>query len=128
MFAAIVSEELRMAGSFVNFKVDENSYNPENERVVSKKTTLDGTVITTDWGAPEGSRIIRLAGIHLTRDQYELLIAFKEAEAYNFLYCYINSTWKVIVQRINGQETLGKKMLVQIALSVIEKYSNGETG
>jgi hypothetical protein len=127
MKAAISSLEVRDAGNSVEFEVDELNYNPEASRVITKVNTLDGTVITTNWGYPEGNVIITLSNILLSRTDYDKVIAMKADNDYDFLFCYKSSTWKIIIQSASGVQSDGDRVLATLTLSVIEKYTDMET-
>lgn len=126
MKAAILSEESRPAGNYILFDVDDAGYNPEGTRVISKQTALDGTVLTTDWGYPEGKRVIRISNVMMSREDYEILIGMKEDTSHTFLYLYKENVWKVAVQSARGVQT-GESVSVNLSLSVISRYSDCET-
>lgn len=127
MKAAIVSTEVRSAGDEVIFDIDELNFTPEVNRIVTKENALDGTVITTNWGYPEGSVVIVASNIYLSRSDYDRLIAMKEDDDYDFLFCYKESTWKIVIQAASGIQADDDRVLTSVTLSVIEKYSDVET-
>jgi len=126
MKGAIISIENRSAGNIVSFDVDEANYSPETSRVVTKDNALDGTVLVTNWGYPEGNRVISLSNIFLSRSNYDILIVMKEDDDYDFLFSYLNDIWAVVVKSVSGKQEKDK-MLTRITLSVISKYSAMET-
>jgi len=125
MKAAIASEEDRGDGvNNIIFEVDELNYNSEVNRIVTKENALDGTVITTNWGYPEGNVAIILDNVILSRSDYDLLISMKEDDDYDFLFCYKNSTWKVVIQAASGVQVDSDRVSTTITVSVIEKYAD----
>jgi len=127
MFASITSIEERSAGNIVSFEIDESNYFPQANRPISRYNTLSGTVLVTDWGHYEGRRNIFMRDIILTRAVYDILIAMKEDNTYNFLFNYMNETYKVVVRSAQGSQAPGNKLRTSISLAVIEKYSDMET-
>jgi hypothetical protein len=122
MKSAITSIEKRAAGDIILFNIDEGNYSPEFNRVVTKNSALDGTVLVTNWGYPEGNRIISLKNILLSRTNYDILIAMKEDNNYDFLFHYLNNTWAIVVRNVSGTQERDK-MKTTISLTVISKYS-----
>ncbi len=125
MKGSITSIENREAGNIISFDVDEGKYSPESNRVVTKDNALDGTVLTTNWGYPEGNRTISLSNILLTRINYNILIAMKEDNDFDFLFHYLANTWKVVIKNIRGVQERDK-MKTTLSLSVVSKYTNME--
>lgn len=125
MKGAITSIEKRPAGDIILFNIDEGNYSPEFNRVVTKNNALDGTVLITNWGYPEGNRIIGLKNILLSRANYDTLIAMKEDNDYDFLFHYFNNTWAVVVRNVWGVQERDK-MKTTISLTVVSKYSAAE--
>lgn len=125
MIAAITSKENRTAGEIVLFEVDEANYSPEMSRIITKDNALDGTVLTTNWGYPEGNRTINLSNILLSLSNYDELIAMKADNDNDFLFHHMNDSWNVILRSISGKQT-NDKILTSMSLSVISKidYTN----
>lgn len=126
MKGAISSVAARSAGSLVSFEVNEAAYVNDLRRVVTKHNALDGTVLTSNWGAPEGNRMIFLGDLMVTRIQYDLLEDMLEDDDYEFLFNYKNETWRVAIQAVRGRQE-GVKMRTTLLLSVVSKYPDGET-
>lgn len=126
MKGAITSIESRSAGDVLIFEIDETNYSPETKRTVTKDNVLDGTVLTTNWGYPEGNRLISLDNIFLSRSNYDTLIIMKEDDNYDFLFGYLSDIWAVVIENIRGRQEKDK-MLTRITLSVISKYSAMES-
>lgn len=126
MKGAITSIESRSAGDILIFEIDETNYSPETRRIVTKDNVLDGTVLTTNWGYPEGNRLISLDNIFLSRSNYDTLIIMKEDDNYDFLFGYLSDIWAVVIENIRGRQEKDK-MLTRITLSVISKYSAMES-
>lgn len=126
MKGSITSKENRTAGDIIFFDVDEANYSPEASRIVTKDNALDGTVLITNWGYPEGNRIINLSNILLSRSDYDKLIVVKEDDDYDFLFGYLNDVWAVVVKSVSGKQE-NDRMLTNITLNVISKYSAMET-
>ena len=126
MKGAITSIESRLAGDILIFEIDETNYSPETKRIVTKDNVLDGTVLTTNWGYPEGNRLISLDNIFLSRSNYDTLIIMKEDDNYDFLFGYLSDIWAVVIENIRGRQEKDK-MLTRITLSVISKYSAMES-
>jgi len=120
MLAAILCTKQRVSGeSSIQFMIDENDYSDSASRQITKVDTLNGNVITTDWGFAEGRREIRII-TWLTLDEYETLISFKEDNDSTFIYCYLTSIWRVIIRSASGSPD-GEKIKTSIQLSVVEK-------
>jgi hypothetical protein len=126
MKGAITSRENRTAGNIVLFDVDDNTYDPEAPRVVTRHQALDGTTLLTDWGFDESSRRITFDHIYLDRDTYDLLQAVKEDNDSVFDFSYKNTTWQVIVESVQAKP-VGDKMDTAITLQVVSKLADGET-
>ena len=126
MKAAITTWENRSAGSLLWLDINEINYRPEGTRIVSKNNAIDGTVITTDWGYPEGNRIIRMRDIMMSRNNFDLLIGMKEDDDPIFHYHYRNSTYQVIIESADGNIE-GQNVLTAVRLSVVSKIAEGET-
>lgn len=124
MKGAIVSIEKRSAGNILIFDVDETNYSPEASRVITKDTALDGTVLTTNWGYSQGSRTISLGNIILSQTDYDILIAMKEDNNYDFLFGYLDNLWAVVIRGVSGNQERERR--AEIDLSVISKYSDME--
>ena len=121
MKGAIVSEENRTAGNIVLIEIDERSYDPEAVRVIQKAVALSGTVLTTDWGYPEGLREITVGNVLLSSSDYDLLVGMKEDGSFEFLFGYKQTLWKVVVKDVRD------RYLTTITLSVVSKYTDLET-
>jgi len=121
MKGAIVSEENRTAGNIVLIEIDERSYDPEAVRVIQKAVALSGTVLTTDWGSPEGLREITIGNIILPSSDYDILVGMREDGSFEFLFGYKQTLWKVVVKDVRG------RFLTTITLSVVSKYTDLET-
>ena len=126
MKGAITPKEFREAGNLLFFNVNEQTYNPENVRILTKSQALDGTPLFTDWGMPEGNRTITHSSTYLSVEDYETLIAMKEDEDHQFHYHYKNTTWHVLIERAEGSKE-GDFYNTNITLSVVEKLAEGET-
>lgn len=127
MKGAIVSEENRTAGNIILIEIDENNYNPEGTREISKAVSLSGTVLTTDWGFQEGNRVIRISNIITTQTDYDILVGMQEeSTGIFFLFGYSMSIWKVLIQSISKQSK-GTDYLVNLSLSVVSKYTDLES-
>ena len=126
MKGSITSKEDRTAGSIISFDIDESNYSPEASRVITKNHALDGTVITTNWGYPQGNKNISISNILLSRSNYEILIAMKEDDDYDFLFHYLTNTFAVVIRSASGNPAKDK-VLVNMTLSVISKYTAMET-
>lgn len=127
MKGAITSEAYRSTGQVVTFEVDELNLDLEGERVVTKNFALDGTTITTNWGYPEGSLVFAVNNVVISRSDYSTLVSMKEDDDYDFLFHYKNSTWKIVLQGVSGVEIGNSQVLASLTLSIIEKYTDGET-
>ena len=126
MKGAITSKEERTAGNILLFDVNENSYNPQVARILSRNQALDGTMLITDWGYPESNRRIQVNNIYLNEDDYEALVAIKEDNDNIFHFHYKNSTWQVVVQNVQGAPE-GNLRNVSMYLQVVSKVADGET-
>lgn len=127
MKGSLSSIESRDVCDFLRFDIDERSFNPEGTRIVTKAIALDGTGLTTDWGYVPSSISITASNFHLSRDDYDKLIAMKEDASYSFLFHYRNSTWRVIIQNAFGISDGDRMRVTDLGLNVVEKYPNGET-
>ena len=125
MKGAIVSEEDRTAGNIVLIEINERSYDPEAVRVIQKAVALSGTVLTTDWGYPEGLREITVGNVLLSSSDYDLLVGMKEDGSFEFLFGYKQTLWKVVIKDVRGSYE-GDKQLTTITLSVVSKYTDLE--
>lgn len=124
MKGAIVSEENRTAGNIILLEIDENNYDPEGTREISKAVSLSGNVLTTDWGFQEGNRVISISNITTTQTDYDILVGMKEeSTGVFFLFGYGIDIWKVLVQSVDKQS----KGLVSLSLSVVSKYTELES-
>ena len=121
MKGAIVSEENRTAGNIVLIEIDERSYDPEAVRVIQKAVALSGTVLTTDWGYPEGLREITIGNVLLSSSDYDILVGMKEDGSFEFLFGHKQTLWKVVVKDVRG------RFRTTITLSVVSKYTDLET-
>lgn len=126
MKGAIVTKQVRTAGSLVRFEVDDDRYNPQALRQLTKNLALDGTMHLTDWGYPEGNRIISIPNVVLSLTDYETLVAFKESSSYDYLFAYRSDLWQVAIRQVRGRN-FGKKRLTLIQLWVVSKYTDMET-
>lgn len=126
MRGAIVTKQYRSAGSMVRFEVDDLMYQPQALRQMTKSLALDGTMHLTDWGYPEGNRVITLRNIILDRDDYETLVSFKESSTYNFLYGYRSDLWEVAIRQVRATN-FGSRRSTLIQLWVVDKYTDMET-
>ena len=127
MKGAIVSEENRTAGNIILIEIDENNYNPEGTREISKAVSLSGIVLTTDWGFQEGNRVISISNIITTQTDYDILVGMQEeSTGIFFLFGYGTSIWKVLIQSISKQSK-GTDYLVNLSLSVVSKYTDLES-
>jgi hypothetical protein len=126
MKGAITSKENRTAGNLLLLDVNENNYNPEAQRVVTRNQALDGSMLITDWGYAESNRRIILDNIYISREKYDSLISMKEDNSHVFLFHYKNTTWQIVIERADGTPE-GNKMNASILLSVILKVADGET-
>ncbi len=118
-------ETTNYSADFVKFKVDESDYTYDLEREIGKDTTLNGTVITTDWALPEGKRTIALTNVNMSQDDYELLRQFKEdTSVVSWVFAYKNDCWDVLIQTLaavyNGRDG---GYSVSINLSVISRLT-----
>ena len=127
MKSAISSIENRSSGEYILLDVDERNFNPEGVRLITKTIALDGTALTTDWGYPAGNMVMTLSNFLLSKSDYDTLIGMKEDSSNTFLFHYRNSTWRVAVQNASGNSEGDKVLVNTLALSVIEKYPDGET-
>jgi hypothetical protein len=126
MKGAITSKEERTAGNILLFDINENSYNPESTRVITRNQVLDGSVLITDWGYPESNRQISLDNIYMSKAQYESLIAMKEDNSSTFYFHYKNTTWQVVIEQAQGPP-VGDKINASILFAVVSKVADGET-
>lgn len=126
MKGAITSKEERTAGNVLLFDINENDYRPEGVRIVTRNQVLDGSTLITDWGYSETNKRISLGNIYLSKDKYDDLIAIKEDNSHTFYFHYMNSTWRVVVERVDGP-VVGSKRNVTMLLDVVEKIADGET-
>jgi hypothetical protein len=126
MIGAITSKEYRAAGDVLLLDVNENSYNPEALRVVTRNQALDGSMMITDWGYAQSNRRITLDNVYLSQETYEALIAMKEDNDHMFHFHYKNTTWQIVIERADGVPVGGKRN-VSIMLTVVSKVADGET-
>lgn len=125
MIGSLSSIYSRTGYNSLSFNVDENSYNPDADRVTTQDNALDGTVIISDWGFAEGNRKITLSNIILTKDEYEALIDFKEDNTATWVWAYKNSIWKVVIKNARGTPA-GVDYNASITLLVVERYNDVE--
>jgi len=126
MKGAITSKEDRSDGNVVLFDVNENDYRPEVARILTRTQALDGTMLITDWGYPESNRRIIISRVYMSENNYEDLIGIKEDNDNIFHFHYKNSTWQVVVQRVEGFPE-GKIRNVSMYFQVVSKIADGET-
>lgn len=127
MKGAIASVGIRTTGdSYLFFDVDENQFNPQSPRVVSKIETLDGNVVVTDWGFAEGRKTINMS-VTVPVVDYETLIDFQEDNTNTFLFHYKGDSYIVIIRSVTKNSFFGEKVRAALQLDVVEKiYGNGE--
>ena len=128
MMGSIAAEKTTSyANDFVQFMIDEVSYSPAGERIITKATALDGTVITTDWGLLEGEREIGMSNVILPIADYELLVKFAEDTDTTWVWAYKNDIWQVVIRSVTG-EYLSRQVgyLASISLSVVSRYPGAE--
>ena len=125
MKGALTSKEERAEADLLLLDVNENSYNPETLRAVTRTQALDGSMLVTDWGFAESSRRIALDNIYMSQSNYDTLIAMKEDNDHAFYFHYKNTTWQVVIERAEGNPA-GNKINVSILLAVISKIADGE--
>ncbi len=127
MKGTIVSEENRTAGNIVLIEIDENNYDPEGVRAITKAVALSGAVLTTDWGFQEGNRLINISNILVSKTDYDILVGMQEeSTGVYFLFGYETDIWKVLVQSVSKNRA-GTKYLVTLTLSVVSKYTDLES-
>ena len=127
MKGAITSKEERTSGgSILLFEVNENSYSGEVTRILTRAQALDGTMLISDWGYPEGNRRIRFNNIYLSQSDYEKLVGIKEDNSHIFYFHYLNTTWQVVVQNVEGFPE-GQLRNTSMYLQVVSKIADGET-
>lgn len=125
MFGAIASVAIRLTGdSHLSFKIDENLFNSESPRAVSKIETLDGNVVVTDWGFAEGRKVINLS-VTVSVEDYETLIDFQEDNTNTFLFHYKTDSYVVIIRTVRKNGFFGAKVRAAIQMDVVTKL-NGD--
>jgi hypothetical protein len=127
MKGMISATTLRSSGdSHISFDVDENNYNEGGDRVVSKVETLDGEVVTTDWGFSIGRSQITMR-ITLSIDNYETLVDFKEDNVVSFVFLYKWWAYSVIIKTVTKAGFEGDKIMVNVVMEIVNRYyGNGE--
>jgi len=126
MKGIITSKEVRTAGDSLLLDVNENSYNPEATRIVTRNQALDGSMLITDWGHTESNRRITLDNVYMSRSNYDSLIAMKEDNDHEFHFHYKNTSWQIVIERVDGTP-VGGKINASILLTVVLKIADGET-
>ncbi len=120
MYANIISKEVRSSGECISLNIDHSNFSKNSPRITSKESTLDGSVIVTDWGFNEGNRVIIISNISLDTDIYDKLVGMKEDNDSTFYFTYINDIWRVIIQEVSGKwKGLGYE--TRISLTIVEK-------
>ena len=125
MKGSITSKEERTDGNIVLFEVNENDYRPEVARILNRKQSIGGEILVTDWGYPESNRRISVSNFYVDEEDYEKLLSIKEDDDNIFHFHYKNTTWQVIVQRVEGFPR-GNLRSVSMYLQVVSKIADGE--
>ena len=126
MKGSITSKEERADGNIVQFDVNENDYRPEVARILTRNQAVGGNILVTDWGYPESNRRISISNIYISESDYNKLLSIKEDNDHIFHFHYKNSTWQVVVQRVEGFPR-GNLKSVSMYLQVVDKIADGET-
>jgi hypothetical protein len=126
MKGAITSKEDRSDGNILLFDVNENDYRPEVARILTRNQALNGTMLITDWGYPESNRRITIGNLYMSQSDYETLVGIKEDSNHTFHFHYRNSSWHVVVQRVEGFPE-GNLRNTNMYLQVVSKIADGET-
>lgn len=106
--------------SFVEFDIDDNDYNEKNDRKVTKTDMLDGSIALTDFGYSEGRKEITVQ-IIVDVNKYQTLLDFKEDNSNEYLFHYLNHTYRIILYSVDKTGWSGSKARVKMLLYVVDR-------
>ena len=127
MYAHIMSKELRVFGeSLLQFIIDENTYSDTCNRQITKTDLLDGTTVISDNGYSVTRKQIILSP-ELSWGDHDTMIDFKEDNTNQFIFCYREDCYEVVVTSVKKGSISGDKVMTDIVLDVVRKINgNGE--
>lgn len=125
MLGYIASVNQRSLGeSYLKFDVNETTFKPTSDRIVSKVETLDGEVVVTDWGFAEGRKTISMT-VDVSFDEYDLLVDFQEDNNNTYLFHYRTDSFAVIIRSVGKSSFFGNIVRATVQMDVVRKL-NGD--